>query len=522
MKSETPTLEERHALLGVAAALTAALAGREPAKFGSTSEAVVQALACYPGHGAMMLRVAQILGRLGQDVASAALLARAVDLAPPSMQAEIEMANRLEQSGDVAGACDRAWRILLANPFSVSAYLRCARLERLVGRPEQMAPLFDHLDEFESPDAKVNADWADLLWRNGRAYQSIPRFEAAYAAGYRDPSFIRDFIDLLSGETHYPRVLELPVFGDPGSDLERYSTMLRGHAKLATGVDRPALLAAAQERETSDRWLEPLGVKARIDQAIQSRQPFSMMRMGDGEARFLIRAIPELQDGLTETELKIIGNVVWTNWFGERFEEADPAALADLTSKLMWSIDTTDVLGVSGYMRLRQDTGHFGYLALQEKLLNERLANNPDVRLFNALSHYDLVQEPLSLTDLLADESFIGVISPHPDLEERLQRHLGAGTVRSYPVPGEVRLANHAAMRAEKRHFPERYLELLETIEVPFPGAVFLIGAGLLGKVYCARVKELGGIALDVGSLVDGWMGINTRPGLVDVIPTLA
>ena len=40
---------------------------------------------------------------------------------------------------------------------------------------------------------------------------------------------------------------------------------------------------------------------------------------------------------------------------------------------------------------------------------------------------------------------------------------------------------------------------------MPFPGAVFLVGAGALGKIYCQWIKERGGIALDIGSMCDAW-----------------
>jgi hypothetical protein len=51
----------------------------------------------------------------------------------------------------------------------------------------------------------------------------------------------------------------------------------------------------------------------------------------------------------------------------------------------------------------------------------------------------------------------------------------------------------------------------METLHVAWPGQAFLIGAGVLGKVYCHRVKELGGVAIDVGSLIDAWAGVESR-----------
>ena len=52
-----------------------------------------------------------------------------------------------------------------------------------------------------------------------------------------------------------------------------------------------------------------------------------------------------------------------------------------------------------------------------------------------------------------------------------------------------------------------RFLELRETLAVPFRGAVFVVGAGAPGKIYCQWIKERGGIALDIGSICDGWAG---------------
>ncbi|HVT35380.1 MAG TPA: hypothetical protein VHE37_07350 [Nevskiaceae bacterium] len=42
-------------------------------------------------------------------------------------------------------------------------------------------------------------------------------------------------------------------------------------------------------------------------------------------------------------------------------------------------------------------------------------------------------------------------------------------------------------------------------------GEVFLVGAGMLGKLLCARIRDLGGIAMDVGSIMDHWAGFATR-----------
>ena len=57
---------------------------------------------------------------------------------------------------------------------------------------------------------------------------------------------------------------------------------------------------------------------------------------------------------------------------------------------------------------------------------------------------------------------------------------------------------------------------LIDTLTIPRRGAVFLVAGGLLGKIYCDRIRELGGIALDIGALADAWMGHNTRGRVFD------
>jgi len=36
-------------------------------------------------------------------------------------------------------------------------------------------------------------------------------------------------------------------------------------------------------------------------------------------------------------------------------------------------------------------------------------------------------------------------------------------------------------------------------------GRVYLVGAGILGKMYCDVIKQRGGVAIDIGAVIDGW-----------------
>jgi len=66
-------------------------------------------------------------------------------------------------------------------------------------------------------------------------------------------------------------------------------------------------------------------------------------------------------------------------------------------------------------------------------------------------------------------------------------------------------------------HYPVMYNQIINFINTQdIKNQIFLIGAGGLGKIYCMEVKKAGGIALDIGSLFDGWKGYVTRSYLKD------
>jgi hypothetical protein len=51
----------------------------------------------------------------------------------------------------------------------------------------------------------------------------------------------------------------------------------------------------------------------------------------------------------------------------------------------------------------------------------------------------------------------------------------------------------------------------MEQLEAVRPGDAFLVGAGVLGKIYCDEIKARGGVALDIGSILDSWANIPSR-----------
>jgi UDP-N-acetyl-D-mannosaminuronic acid transferase (WecB/TagA/CpsF family) len=63
-------------------------------------------------------------------------------------------------------------------------------------------------------------------------------------------------------------------------------------------------------------------------------------------------------------------------------------------------------------------------------------------------------------------------------------------------------------------HFPTQFNRIPRWMTVQlenFPGSLLLVGAGVVGKIYCNWWRDLGGVAFDVGGCMDIFAGKVTR-----------
>jgi hypothetical protein len=111
-----------------------------------------------------------------------------------------------------------------------------------------------------------------------------------------------------------------------------------------------------------------------------------------------------------------------------------------------------------------------------------------------------------AMARFLSERATVGMIGCR-DIGARLQVAFEIGRVRSWIVRGE---SKYPGAETEP-HWPDGFHRVMESLEVTERGQPFLIGAGFLGKIYCHRVKELGGVAIDVGSLLDAWSEVDSR-----------
>jgi hypothetical protein len=91
------------------------------------------------------------------------------------------------------------------------------------------------------------------------------------------------------------------------------------------------------------------------------------------------------------------------------------------------------------------------------------------------------------------------------DVREKLKKRYNISDINWIETPGEAKFVD-----LSERHYPEVY----NRVKFELPSKIkklVLVGAGLPGNSYCHWAKELGAVALDIGSVMDIWDNKNTR-----------
>ena len=421
----------------------------------------------------------------------------------------------LHELGDLSAAAQKPaeaieWylRATQAAPNWLLGYERAADLLQGEGKQQQALEVLLMARGHCALTSEVTAQLVDLLIWHRRRVEAVEVMADLARSGHANAYDQARLLSIMSETGQYWRLVEHAdvVAQFWPEDVSSQVILHRGHAKLALSFDRSAVLAAAEARENGAAWRSPDAVLAALQQAIADARPFSLIRLGDGEGRFMAFQNPEFRRGADPADADAIIDSIWHNWFGRSFAEEPASDTLELSHALAEAIEQADIVGITKADRLAHDGRHFGYLAylnqsvsaLNLNALTDALVN---IRLHDLSPHYQC---------LLQGQAFIGVVSPHAGLAELLGRHMKITVCTEYLVPGEGSLRSTGG---PIRHFPDLYRHLLGALKVPHIGAVFLVAAGLPGKIYCNVIRQRGGIAIDIGSVADAWMGLQTRAG---------
>jgi hypothetical protein len=261
-----------------------------------------------------------------------------------------------------------------------------------------------------------------------------------------------------------------------------------------------------------------------VGSAVAKREPFSLVRLGDGEAVVL-----SYGDHLSLEDLSYLHG----HWGSQG---VSLGSVAEVNQDLQNAITNADLVGVRddildvdmqpdmldrprsevrdfviSSFRMRDDerkslsTSGARRLALLHQVLSHTEWASWQ-RFCSAWIHWDLLTTG-ALEAILKTVTSIGLVTARPELQYMVSRRFEVHTT-TVTVPDKF---IEAPDSEAGRHVPDRYHTIKEDLAFP-EGTVVLVGAGIPGKVYCNWLKEAGSIAIDVGSVFDAWIGKASRP----------
>ena len=248
--------------------------------------------------------------------------------------------------------------------------------------------------------------------------------------------------------------------------------------------------------------------RALIDRILR-KQPTSAIRIGDGEGMFLPAHV------LYAAHIDEDRDAIQRVWWGDA--RPSPSLASRIESDFRGALDRADIVGVIPAFRLVRDNLQAEEVRPSSHGILNGLAYlaTPTTPLRTVVSaHFPQDLHMWNLwPEIFAAVPSVSWISCH-DLEDHLYTVRGVRTRQRIEIPPEHRFKNlfannHKLAEPETTLF-DQHDEVCRAI-APQPGDVYLIAAGFLGKIYCDIVRDRGGIAIDVGSIVDNWMGFSTR-----------
>ncbi|MDH6265429.1 hypothetical protein M2360_000819 [Rhizobium sp. SG_E_25_P2] len=232
-----------------------------------------------------------------------------------------------------------------------------------------------------------------------------------------------------------------------------------------------------------------------LKKRMHSNQPFSFVRLGDGEA--LILRYPD--DGNRE-DVDFILNF----WFGDRKSEITHEDLLLIRALLINAIKNCDMLGVpsSAQKRDAKKGKNWAYI---EKFLEKNIDLSGKIITSHELHLW--IQNQERYQELFEGQK-CSVISCR-SVAAGMKDHFGAQRVNQIFVPEEVIYAHDRS--AVKAHYPGEFINIIEKIQSDKISNQYYVGAGVLGKIYVDSVKRSGGRAADLGSAFDSWVNWSRR-----------
>lgn len=289
--------------------------------------------------------------------------------------------------------------------------------------------------------------------------------------------------------------------------------------KAASALRRIRSRAGAAWLNSSASYYDAASFAAWIADRIARRKPTSAIRLGDGEGNFLPYAT-----SFTKFQSADRSEIQQQMW-GEKFFSA--SAAQRFTDELASVAIRADAVGLTTINRLLK----VHYIDRRSQLLSTVVPARDARGWHNVLHFFDGIAPEILSNKIVVSNNFhsdlnswdlyrkifqsistVSTVSCH-DLSAPLAHEFGLSLRCWHRIPAQKKhlgMFSHESGQIGERFYPDIFNRIMAEV-APEPGEVFLVAAGLLGKFICDRVRAQGGIALDIGSFADYWMGYTTR-----------
>jgi hypothetical protein len=246
-----------------------------------------------------------------------------------------------------------------------------------------------------------------------------------------------------------------------------------------------------------------------IQQALLTQTPFSVIRIGDGEANLLSYSAYPTTPHLNQHVIKVaIASQA------DRFN-VDPTWMLILKDLMIGSLLQADIIGVVGLWRTGQRkaedvahdflkhprafSGHWRAIDFMLHLASSGAFNNKTIA--SAHLYFSVLEH---LHDILLHAKKVFILSSRKPVADELARR--------YP---DIRFEYISVGLPDEKPLSDKPDFLSATYSMlpdDMSGSLSLIGAGTRAEIYCTWIKQKGGVAVDIGSGFDLLDGRTTRP----------
>ena len=244
-----------------------------------------------------------------------------------------------------------------------------------------------------------------------------------------------------------------------------------------------------------------------IEDHLRRKIPYSLIRLGDGESY-------AWKDKITAEHAARREQV----WWGTQIDVERRARISDA---MLSAISNATRLGIPSLFRFTRDT-HLGLGSYTKHVsiaglihVLDGVKKLPDMpRLYTEERIHQLCFDLPTIARLCPQATKVVIVSSltKATVKTKLSSYVGDVPLEIIEVPTHTKTRGNDMFVQAEQALPFVYERIEAQIAATtVPGTLVLVASGSIGKVFCAAAQRQGGVALDVGAMIDYWVGLKTR-----------